>query len=104
MGELVRVTCEACGIDRDDALGCGMLGTCFILCSCTHCKRLVTKRSPASMTVSPNEPRPLRCPYCKRVLLTLYPREQLTLDDAAVVGACPLCSGPLVAQARGLWD
>lgn len=102
MGEMVRVRCDGCDIDRQDFLGWGMNGDSRTLCACIHCRRLVVKNG--RWTSQGEEPALLRCPYCKRKLERLFPRGRAELDGQRALGTCPKCSGSITGELVGIWD
>jgi hypothetical protein len=100
MGEIVKVTCSECDIDRDDFLGWGMAGHSRTLCACDHCHRLIVKQG----SWQQEEPAVLRCPYCKRPVRRVFPAEDLELNGVTALGRCPRCDGTLYGDVHGCWD
>ena len=94
VGEMLRISCEACGLDREVFHGSGMAGVGGTLCTCRRCKRLVLKKW--SVHDDPAKWDNFRCPYCK------HPIEPTIEDDKA--SDCPSCNGPLAIESIGIWD
>lgn len=103
MGAIVNTQCDSCDIDRQDFLGSGMFAGGAQLCACTHCRRLIAKRTRVlSDSVAPGEP---RCPYCKRLVTPVWPpadSADWSEDEPPVT--CPACGGTLSFQMVGVWD
>ena len=94
MGEMLRLVCKQCGLDREIFHGVGMLGSGETLCTCRHCKRLVMKKW--SIHDDPPKGDPFTCPYCKR------PIEATLVEDETP--DCPTCDRPLIVENIGVWD
>ena len=100
MGEMMRLHCSGCGIDRNEFLGIGMSLEGQILCACYGCRRFVRKRiSLKELANESNEwatvpdPDDLRCPYCRK------PVKSFENGDA-----CPVCESTAVVEWIGIWD
>ena len=94
MGEMLRIVCETCGLDRNVFHGVGMAGLGEMLCTCHRCKRLVMKKW--SIHDEPPKGDSFTCPYCKR------PIEPTLVEDRTP--DCPACNGPLIVESIGVWD
>ena len=90
MGEIIRVTCSQCDLNREEFVGVGMLAIGQELCACYRCRRLVRKKF--KWDTQPDSGS-LRCPYCR---LNIKP-----IQDEAL---CPLCDGNLQVEFNGDWD
>jgi len=94
MGEIVRIACERCGLDRDVFDGVGMAGLGETLCACYRCERLVMKKW--SVHDDPAKQDNFTCPYCK------HPIEPMLGDGRT--HDCPTCDRQLVVESIGVWD
>jgi hypothetical protein len=90
MGEMIRVCCKHCGVDREEYVGVGMLGVGAELCSCYRCRRLVMKKVRWNSDL---DNQVLKCPYCRSKI------EIVREGDL-----CPICGDPLDLEFVGHWD
>jgi len=94
VGEILRVVCERCGLNRDVFNGVGMSGLGETLCACYRCERLVMKKW--SVHDDPSKQDNFTCPYCK------HPIQPMPVDGRNP--DCPTCDGQLVVESIGMWD
>lgn len=124
MGEMLAISCPACGFERGERSGVGMLGVETVVCICTTCADIVTidrvwrpdLRTPEYIEFLRTEfgasvLEELRCPTCSSHVVPILPDENDDEDDQdarsrpdEVPVACPACNGALDVTDVGLWD
>jgi len=100
MGDLIRLNCTGCGIDRTEYLGVGMSLEGQELCACYRCRRFVRKRIKWAPTTGADdawttvpELSELKCPYCRKPVVPFERGDR-----------CPICESPVDLQPIGIWD
>lgn len=100
MGDMMRLYCIGCGIDRNEFLGVGMSLEGQELCACYRCRRFVRKKIKWTPTTSDTDPlttipeiSDLKCPYCRKPVVPFESGDR-----------CPVCESVAELQPIGIWD
>lgn len=90
MGDIIRVTCSGCDLDRRAFVGVGMLAQGQELCACHRCRSLEIIPTDAD---SPLDDDVLKCSVCRTSVSPVQDED-----------VCPLCQGTLSTWLDGNWD
>lgn len=90
MGEIIRVSCNACDFEREAVVGVGMLGSGVELCPCYQCGRFVMKKVDHRNVF---DGLAMKCPYCRKILKRLEDGDE-----------CAICSSSMTYEWLGEWD
>jgi hypothetical protein len=90
LGDIIRVTCNKCDVEREEFVGVGMMALGHELCACYSCKRFVLKKLKWQRGVNRES---FACPYCRESITPVQDNDQ-----------CPLCDGIVQVDHAGLWD
>lgn len=100
MGDMMRLYCIGCGIDRNEFLGVGMSLEGHELCACYRCRRFVRKKIKWAPMTSDTDPfatipelSSLKCPYCRKPVVPFESGDR-----------CPVCESAAELQPIGIWD